>query len=351
MNQASMHVPSPNGARGPSTADPSTRTIVASWPHVKRSFLRLPVPVNVPALLDEYRSVPADAWSSTHWGAHFSSNMLLLRGGKKGTPEDFTTQQVSDHAVLDQLPYIRSLISPDGPFGDVTYAFIFRMRPLGVARPHTDDDPAWQVPFRVHVPITTNDGALLLSEKKAIHFNVGEVWTFDNQTTHAVVNGDEVRTHLIFDVQPNPRLAVLLDKAEYSPGVENDEAWRRASLDNPSHTFSFAHSEPLSLAEKKQLNLQPQGFACRVEVRHPFARLVRAPIFEGDIIYSVNDVETCEVARTALDYVHLRFRAGDVIRLGILRDGAYRTERVRLFKNVVPERVREGLRWLLENVS
>jgi hypothetical protein len=322
-----------------------------AWPHAKRSFLKLPVPVDVPALLAEYRKIPADAWASTHWGAHFSSNMLLLRGGTRGTHEDFTTREVSDHPCLEQLPYIRSLIDPDGPFGEVTYAFIFRMRPRGVARPHTDDDPAWQVPFRVHFPITTNDGAMLLSEKKAIHWAVGEVWTFDNQLKHAVVNGDEVRTHLIMDVQPNPKLGSLLERAEFFPGVENAAAWQRASLDNPSRTFSYGHSEPISAAEKQRLGLNPEGFASRVNVRHLFARLTNTPLYVGDIIYSVNGVEVCEVARTALDYVHLRHRAGEKLRLGLVRDGKRRTESVRLYPNVVPDPVRRGLRWLSETIG
>ncbi|MEO8179005.1 MAG: aspartyl/asparaginyl beta-hydroxylase domain-containing protein [Deltaproteobacteria bacterium] len=346
MNEMSMNVPASAGIPGP-----STKSILAAWPYVKRSFLKLPVTVNVPALLEEYRSVPTDAWSSTHWGAHFSSNMLLLRGGQKGTADDFTTAPVSDHACLEQMPYIRSLIEPDGPFGDITYAFIFRMRPLGVARPHTDDDPAWKTPFRVHIPITTNDGALLLSEKRAVHFSVGEAWTFDNQASYAVVNGEEVRTHLIMSVQPNPRMAVLLDRAEYVPGVPNEEAWQRASLDNPSHSFSYAHAEPLSVVEKRQLGLKAEGFASRVEVRHPFARLMRAPIHVGDIIYSVNGVEVCEVARTALDYVHLRHQAGEVVRLGVLRDGQRQIESVRLYRNIVPDRVRSGLRQLLDMLS
>src|SRR5215831_978270 len=85
------------------------RAVGDAWPYPKRSFLKLPVTVDVPRLVEEYRSIPADAWSSTHWGAHFSSNMLLLRGGSSGTPEDFTTRQVADQPCLKQLPYIRSL--------------------------------------------------------------------------------------------------------------------------------------------------------------------------------------------------------------------------------------------------
>src|SRR5687767_3326574 len=114
----------------------------------KRSFLRLHVPIDVQALLAEYRSLPRQAWSTSHWSIHCSCNMLLLRGGATGTAGDFTTDRVEDRPILADLPYIRSLIGANGPFGGTTYAFLFRMKPMGVARPHVDNDAAWQTPFR-----------------------------------------------------------------------------------------------------------------------------------------------------------------------------------------------------------
>ena len=89
--------------------------------------------------------------------------MILLRGGNKGNEEDFFGADHIDHEVLGKLPYISWLIGESGPFGGANYAFILRMKPLGVARPHIDSNPAWFEPFRVHVPIITNDKAYLLS--------------------------------------------------------------------------------------------------------------------------------------------------------------------------------------------
>lgn len=316
---------------------------------VKRSFLKLPVAIDVDALLDDYRSIPPEAWSASHWTKHCSSTMLLLRGGRQGTQEDFTTSDVIDHDCLKTLPYISSLIDNNGTFGEITYAFIFRMKPMGVSRPHVDDNPAWKTPFRVHVPLTTNDDAMLLSEKRGKHFDVGEVWTFDNQSEHAVVNGDTVRTHLIFDVQPNPKLRHLLENATFDPGTEELEAWNRAALPDASPVLSFAQAEPLSIPEKKAMGLRPDGFASRITERRPVARLWRVPVRVGDVVYSVNDVDECAVARTALDYIHLRHNPGDTVRVGLLRGDEKREESVRLHENVLPESVRRAW-WRLSDV-
>ena len=104
--------------------------------------------------------------------------MLLLRGGHSGTQQDFYCDESTDSEVLANLDYLRWLLDDSGPFGRATYAFIFRMKPMGVSRPHVDGDPAWKAPFRIHVPITTNDEAFFLSEGRSKHIAVGEVLDF-----------------------------------------------------------------------------------------------------------------------------------------------------------------------------
>lgn len=297
----------------------------------KRSFLRLPVPIDVERLLEEYRAIPRETWTSTHWDVHGSSNMVLLRGGTKGTPDDFTAEESADHEVLGRLPYLSALLGDESPFGRVRYAFILQMKPLGVARPHEDSDPAWFEPFRIHVPITTNDGAFLLSEGRGKHLCVGETWTFDNQATHAVVNGDSVRAHLVFDADRTPSLRRLLDAAEVDPGTMEPDRWRAASLPDARPTQPYATSEPLSLAEKDDLGLSPDAFASRVVRVHPLARALRTDLRVGDILVAVNGVEACAVARTATDYIQVRHRAGEVIRVELRRGGAAHTCRLRLF--------------------
>jgi hypothetical protein len=63
----------------------------------------------------------------------------------------------------------------------------------------------------------------------------------------------------------------------------------------------------------------------------------------------VNDVDECAVARTALDYIHLRHNPGDTVRVGILRGDEKREESVRLHENVLPESVRRAW-WRLSDV-
>lgn len=296
----------------------------------KRSFLRLPVPIDVERLLLDYHTIPRQAWSSTHWDTHCSSNMVLLRGGTEGTQDDFTSASTEEHEVLRGLPYLGELLGHEGPFGEVKYAFILRMKPLGVARPHVDSNPAWFDPFRVHVPITTNDGAFLLSEGRAKHLCVGEVWTFDNQSTHAVVNGDAVRAHLIFDVTPGPVLRSLLAGAEHDPGEEDRERWRSAGLPDTQPTQPYASSEPLSLHEKEALGIPADSFASRVVKVHVLARALHADLRVGDVICSVNGVEECVVARTATDYIQVRHRPGETIVLQLVRAGRPVSVRLRL---------------------
>ena len=69
--------------------------------------------------------------------------MFLARGGRTGTHDDFVSPEVSNHACVTSMPYLSHLISEDGPFGLPSHAFVFDMRPGGVARVHFDYEEAW----------------------------------------------------------------------------------------------------------------------------------------------------------------------------------------------------------------
>jgi hypothetical protein len=293
---------------------------VAPPPQPKRSFLRLPVEIDAARLLADYHAIPVLSWATSHWETHCSSDMLLLRGGDSGTAEDFVTADTSDHEILAEAPYLAWLIDRDGPFGGAVYAFLFRMKPMGVARPHTDDDPAWKDPLRVHVPITTNDGAFLLSRGRAKHLAVGEAWTFDNQAMHAAVNGETVRAHLIMDVPRNPRMESLLASATWDPGAEDPLRWLSACAPNRPPIAQFAIAAPLSPIEKRDLGLCEQGFAARIDALPPGEATRMLNI--GDVVVAVDGVTDCPVARTALDYVSLRYSPGEIVTMEVIRGNA-----------------------------
>lgn len=140
----------------------------------KVSFRRFAVPIDVDQLMVDYQHVPEQEWANSYWGdVHCSVEMLLLRGGESGTPEDFYCEQVSDNKLLQDLPYIKGLLANDGPFGGATFAFLFRMQPYGVTLIHSDLMSIWRGMYRIHVPIITNPEACLVAYDKAQHLAVG----------------------------------------------------------------------------------------------------------------------------------------------------------------------------------
>lgn len=187
--------------------------------YAKRSFLRFKPELDVETLVAEFRSIPGNAWATTYWGnIHSSVGMLLLRGGNKGNEDDFCCETVNDHPPLDSLPYIKQLTSADGPFGEAKYAFIFRMIANGVTKVHKDLNKVWEDMFRIHIPIITNNEAVLISDDRMVHFSPGHAWTFNNNAMHGVVNGHSERAHLIFDVPMNDRLKEQVDRADFIEG-------------------------------------------------------------------------------------------------------------------------------------
>jgi hypothetical protein len=148
---------------------------------------------------------------------------------------------------------------------------------------------------------------------------------------HAVTNGDAVRTHLIFDVPPQAKLQTLIESARFDPGSEDPDRWKTAGMPDTVRSITYAPSTPLSFTEKEDLGLASDAFASRIYEVRTIARLTRANLQVGDIVYAVNGVSECAVARTASDYMQVRHRPGQVVTLQILRGGVEVTTRVRLY--------------------
>ena len=290
----------------------------------KRSYLKLPVEVDVARLLEEYHRIPESAWGVSHWDVHSSIDVLQLRGGHKGTAEDYVTDSVTNNPILKDFPYIAWLLGPEGPLGGASYAVIFRMKPFGISRVHYDSHEAWQRTIRVHIPIQTNDDAFLLTDGRAKHFDVGEVWVFDNGAAHSAINGATERVHMIIDVDPNAKLSDLLRKAKYDPGVYDAERW--AKTDGPEHggripPFSLADGEPLFKQEKLALGLKEDGFATRITKIGKKSAFLGVPLQVGDVVTAVDGVDSSLLSRTALDHIVLKHEPGQTVTLDILRGG------------------------------
>ncbi len=197
----------------------------------KQSFIRFSHQVDTEKLENDFAKLSSSDWHSSYWGnVHCSVGMILLRGGKKGTPEDFYCSKVYDNTILNKLPYIQNFISEKGPFGKAHYAFIFNMKPNGVTLRHQDLMDIWKSMYRIHIPIFTNKDAVLVSNGFSQHFAKGFAWSFDNHSDHGVVNGNTTRTHLIIDVPFNEKLKQQLDSAEIISGEKNLENEQKITI-------------------------------------------------------------------------------------------------------------------------
>jgi len=200
---------------------------------VKRSFLELPVDIDVEALRSDVAGLPSQAWTDSYWPTvHGSVQLVLLRGGITKSKSDFLCTHVIDHPVLQTVPHFRSLIARDGPFGGCRYAFLFRMEAGGMATMHTDARQVWTTHHRIHVPIHTSPEAVLVVSGRGCHFAPGRAWTFDNQAPHGFANGPVERIHLIIDVAPNPSLDPLLEQAQFHEGTDATELCKRIANDD-----------------------------------------------------------------------------------------------------------------------
>lgn len=206
----------------------------------KRSFIKFNIPIDIETLRAELNSIPESDWSASYWGnIHCSVGTLLLRGGNQGDPADYYSDDVFDHPLLASLPAIRSILTPDGPFGGAIYAFLFRMEPNGLTMAHCDEAPKWRDMYRVHIPLFTSDDARLISDGRAIHFAPGHAWSFDNQSQHGFVNGNIERVHLIFDVPFNDTMASQIANAQIVPGTDATDLMKIISTPSQKQKASY----------------------------------------------------------------------------------------------------------------
>ena len=98
----------------------------------------------------------------------------------------------------------------------------------------------------------------------------------------------------------------------------SDITWRRLGIRlSPSAGFG---GTPLSAEEKIALKLPKDGFATQVSFLN-FPKPEGTRLEDGDIIFSVNEVQKSELTQHAALYINLVHQLGEVVQLGVLRKG------------------------------
>lgn len=98
----------------------------------------------------------------------------------------------------------------------------------------------------------------------------------------------------------------------------SDISWRRLGLRlSPSAGFG---GSPLSAEQKVALSLPADGLATEVSF-FDFPRPAHSPLLQNDIVFAVNGVQSSRIIDHAALYISLSFQVGDIIELGVIRDG------------------------------
>jgi hypothetical protein len=97
-----------------------------------------------------------------------------------------------------------------------------------------------------------------------------------------------------------------------------DTRYRQSSVE----PRTYFEDRPLTAAEKTKLGLKPEGFASMVTRVDMLAEVIKNHTLRvGDVIASVNGVSANADAHTAELYVKLNAKAGESVKLAVLRNG------------------------------
>ncbi|MBT2393892.1 aspartyl/asparaginyl beta-hydroxylase domain-containing protein [Streptomyces sp. ISL-1] len=157
--------------------------------------------------------------------------VLSLRG-PDGDPRrtDAGGPGLADYAntpFMDKVPYTASVLSGLGPaLRAVRY---MSLEPGASVGEHTDYPYGLPVGWaRLHMPITTNDQAVIVIDGAEQRWQPGELWYADfGKPHHLYNNGDRPRVHLVIDCFCDPGLLGLFP-AEYRALISPTEMMLRA---------------------------------------------------------------------------------------------------------------------------
>jgi aspartate beta-hydroxylase len=150
---------------------------------------------------------------------------------------------------LDQLAYLRGIL---GALPSPLHAVrLMALGPGAACAPHRDPKYALNRGFvRLHIPITTDPGAVLVLDGEEHRWRPGQLWYGDFSREHLVRNtGDNVRVHAVIDALLTPELVTLFPARWHAMLLDGDVLLNR-------HTFPATARHP---APPVCIEL-PQGF-------------------------------------------------------------------------------------------
>lgn len=169
-------------------------------------FRRLLAGLEVRPALEELAAFP-ELWTLIQLrqlyaeSAHADTETIVLRGPT--TLENlFDNLECMDFGVIHQLRASRALIHHVAEFlnaREVGRLMLVRLKEGGQIRPHIDEGAYARYYARFHLVLDSNPECSFRCGEEKVVMAPGELWWFNHQVTHSVLNSGPARTHLIMD--------------------------------------------------------------------------------------------------------------------------------------------------------
>jgi hypothetical protein len=240
------------------------------------------------------RNLPSDVQNEDHvtnWTKPFGRaiQFSLLNGSGRfddtSVDHDLSVRDKAFHHA-DQYPTINEFVKL---FPHATNMRLNGMSPGGGLSPHEEHvgrrvGRTFRYRARFHLPISTNDDALMYLDGDKYQFKAGEIYFFNNGCIHSAVNhGDTTRFHLVWDMLMTAETTSLMFGDDSHPPlmrvplverdvpVHSQEPVREYQISGPGSLFyNKLHLDALKVKPYQWQNLFNVGY-------YSFYRLVGRP--------------------------------------------------------------------------
>lgn len=171
------------------------------------NFRRLMTGVDVAAAALEIMKQPA-LWKlmqvrqQYEGSAHIDTEAIVLRGPAT-TEGIFDNLECVNFKVNEDLPATVELIRGITAFlkaREIGRIMLVRLNAGGCIRPHVDEGAYARYYARFHLVLESNPTCRFRCGEEMVNMAAGELWWFNHQVLHSVVNRGAERTHLIMDL-------------------------------------------------------------------------------------------------------------------------------------------------------
>jgi quercetin dioxygenase-like cupin family protein len=181
--------------------------------------IRLPVPVDLPALRTEALALPESSWiphfNTDIYEGQWSGVALRSPGGVSGTlyPDPAPTAPFQDTEILRECPAHLAFLH--GLPCELQTVRLLALSPGAIINEHNDSWLRWEDgEVRIHIPIVTSGDVEFVLDGRSVEMLPGEAWYLNLNLPHRVANrSTERRIHLVFDCVVDDWLSGLMEIA------------------------------------------------------------------------------------------------------------------------------------------